>query len=240
MRLRRLFALLACVSGIGAPQQTDRPDVQFEVASIKPSAPGAGGTTIYNSPERFRIDGATVKYLIGYAYDLRQFQIVDAPGWADAERYDVVAKAQGSMSDTRIRLMVENLLVERMSLAVHREKKEMSIFALIVAKGGLKLRASPQPAGPTARGPEGRLEGTNLTLEMLASLLADRVGRPVHDRTGITGQFDIQLQWAPDGSSDTGPSIFTALQGQLGLRLQTERAPTDVLVVEHVDRPAPN
>jgi uncharacterized protein (TIGR03435 family) len=118
------LALLACLLGVGVAQQRDRPDAQFEVASIKASAPDSGGTTVYNSLDRFRIDSATVRYLIACVYNVGQFQIVGAPNWADSERYDVVARPQGQLSDTRIRLMVENLPVERMGFQSTKRKRK--------------------------------------------------------------------------------------------------------------------
>ena len=214
---------------------------QFEVASIKPSAQGVRGATFYNpTRERFQIDDVTVKGLIAYACNVREFQIEGASGWVASDRYNVIAKPDGELTDERIRAMVQSLLAERMGLKIHRESREMSVLSLTVAKGGPKLQESAIAAGPTMRGGEGRLTGQNLTMDMLASLLANRVERPVLNRTGMPGQFDIKLEWVPEESPETGPSIFTAVQEQLGLRLETERAAAEILVVEHVDRPSPN
>jgi uncharacterized protein (TIGR03435 family) len=215
---------------------------QFEVASIKPSAPGARGPTIYNpTHERFAIESITAKGLIAYAYDVRDFQISGGPNWLGSVEYDIVAKPEGDASGERILAMTRNLLAERFNLALHRESKELPVLALMTAKGGPKLKASVSKGGPEIRGGRGRLIARNVSMEMLASQLAGRVlDRPVVERTGIAGEFDIDLQWTPDESTDSGPSIFTALQEQLGLKLEAQKGIVDVLVIDHVERPSAN
>ena len=219
------------------------PAAQFEVASIKPStAPGTRGPTIYNpTHERFAIDRITTKDLIAYAYDVRDFQITGGPGWVGSEEYDVVAKPQGEASGERILAMARSLLAERFNLRLHHESKEMPVFALVVAKGGPRLHPTVGTGGPEVRGGRGRLIARKVTTGMIGSQLAGRVlGRAVIDRTGIAGEFDINLEWTPDESPDLGPSIFTALQEQLGLKLEPTRAPVEVLVIDHVERPSAN
>jgi uncharacterized protein (TIGR03435 family) len=214
---------------------------EFEVASIRPSAPGTRGPTIYNpTPERFAIDGITTKSLIAYAYDVREFQISGGPRWLESDQYDIIAKPQGDTNGQRIMAMTRNLLADRFRLKLHRESKEIPVLALAVAKGGPKLQPSVAQ-GLEVRGGEGRLTARKITMGMMAAQLAGRVlGRPVLDRTGITGEFDIELKWAPDENPDSGPSIFTALQEQLGLRLEAQRGPVDLLVIDHVERPSAN
>jgi len=214
---------------------------QFEVASIKPSAPGARGPTIYNPTRvRFAIDCISPKSLIAYAYDVREFQILGGPKWLGSDQYDVVAKPDGDASSERILAMARGLLAERFRLALHRESKEMPVFALVSAKGGPRLRPSAGQ-GPEIRGGRGRLIARHVTMGILAAQLADRaLGRPVLDRTGIAGEFDVDLEWTPDESMDIGPSIFTALQEQLGLRLEALKGVVEVLVIDHAERPSAN
>ncbi|MGA3202289.1 MAG: TIGR03435 family protein [Bryobacteraceae bacterium] len=215
---------------------------QFEVASVKRSAPGSHGPTIYNpTRERFAITGITTKSLIAYAYDVRDFQVSGGPGWVGSEEYDIVAKPQGDANNERILAMARGLLAERFSLTLHRESKEMPVLALVVSKGGPRLQPSVGTGGPEVRGGQGRLVARKVTMGLLAAQLAGRVlDRAVLDRTGIVGEFDVNLEWTPDESPDPGASIFTALQEQLGLKLETQKGVVDVLVVDHVERPSAN
>jgi uncharacterized protein (TIGR03435 family) len=215
---------------------------QFEVASVKPSAPGSRGPTIYNpTRERFAITSITTKSLIAYAYDVRDFQVSGGPSWVGSKEYDIVAKPQGEASNERILAMARGLLAERFNLTLHHESKDMPVLALVVAKGGPRLQPSVGTGGPEVRGGRGRLVARKVTMGLLAAQLAGRVlGRAVLDRTGIVGEFDVNLEWTPDESPDPGSSIFTALQEQLGLKLETQKGVVDVLVVDHVERPSPN
>jgi uncharacterized protein (TIGR03435 family) len=230
------------VAPISLPAQTAGTAPQFEVASIKLSAPGARGPTIYNPTRgRFAIDAITTKGLIAYAYDVRDFQISGGPAWLGSEQYDIVAKPEGDASGEKILAMARSLLTERFNLTVHHESKEMPVLALVAAKGGPRLHRSEGAGGPEVRGGRGRLFARKVTMGLLAAQLAGRVlGRAVLDRTGIAGEFDVDLQWTPDESPDPGPSIFIALQEQLGLKLETQKGVVDVLVVDHVERPSAN
>jgi uncharacterized protein (TIGR03435 family) len=234
--------LLSIAPSAARAQSAAVPHAQFEVASIKPGAPGAHGPTFYNpTRERFAVESITTKALIAYAYDVREFQISGGPGWLASEEYTIVARPEGDAGGERILAMVRSLLAERFHLTVHRESKEMPVLELVTAKGGPKLQPSLSAAGPEVRGGRGRVIARNVTLEMLAAQLAGRVlVRPVLDRTGVPGKFDINLEWTLDESSDTGPSVFTALEEQLGLKLETRKGPVDLLVIDHVERPTEN
>jgi uncharacterized protein (TIGR03435 family) len=234
------FAVLALLTGAFG-QISAQTEPRFEVASIKPSPSAAGGTTVYNpTRERFAADSITTRTLIAFAWDVRVFQVSGGPGWLDSQRYDVVAKPDGDAAVERIRRMVRAFLAERFQLQVHHTSKEMPVFTLEIAKGGSKLRAASPGDGPDIRGPNGHLTAKRITAEMLARILANDLERPVVDRTGIEGTFDVDLEWTPEQNIDPGPSIFTAIQEQLGLKLESERAPVDVLVVDRVERPSAN
>jgi uncharacterized protein (TIGR03435 family) len=217
------------VAGISVHAQT------FEVASIKPSAPGARGPTIYNPTQsRFAISAITLKSLVAYAYDVREFQISGGPKWLDADQFDIVAKPDSNPTPERISAMARALLAERFDLQLHRESKEMPVLALVVSKGGPKLQPSAATAGPEVRGGRGRLLAKNVTMPIFAAQLAARVlDRPVLDRTGLPGEFDINLEWPPD-------ELFAALQEQLGLKLESQKAPVEVLVIDHATHPTAN
>ena len=234
------FAVLVLPAGVWG-QITATSEPRFEVASIKPSSSPLDGTTVYNpTPERFAADSITTRTLIAFAWDVRVFQVSGGPGWLDSERYDVVAKPEGDAAVERIRRMVRTLLAERFQLQVHQAAREMPIFTLEIAKGGSKIRAASPGDGPDIRGPHGHLMAKRITAEMLARILANELSRPVVNRTGIEGAFDADLQWTPEQDTDAGPSIFTAIEEQLGLKLESKRAPVDVLVVDRVERPSAN
>ena len=224
----RAAAVLFTIASISTAAQT------FEVASIKPSAPGARGPTIYNPTQsRFAISAITLKSLVAYAYDVRDFQISGGPKWLDTDQFEIVAKPEGPVTSERILAMTRSLLAERFALKLHRESKEMPVLALQIAKGGPKL----QPAtgtGPEVRGGKGRLVAKNVTMAMFAAQLAARVlDRPVLDRTGLAGEFDIQLEWSPD-------DLFASLQEQLGLKLEAQKGQVEVWVIDHAERPSAN
>jgi uncharacterized protein (TIGR03435 family) len=242
-RLLRFAVILMNIALVAADAQTNVDlAIRFEVASIKPGTPGMIGPNIYNpTRERFAVESITTKALIGYAYDVREFQISGGPGWLRSEEYTIVARPGGDAGRERILAMVRNLLAERFQLTVHHESKEMPVLELVIAKGGPKLRPSPRADGPEVRGGRSRLIARNVTMEMLAAQLAGRVlVRPILDRTGLKGAFDVDLEWTPDENPDAGPSVFTALEEQLGLKLEARKGPVDVLVIDHVERPTEN
>jgi len=247
----------------------------FEVASIKPSDPNARGTQLMlQPPNGIRVVNAPVTMLITFAYNIRDFQLVGAPGWTSSARYDILGKgetAPGSentptdprkMNDEQrktlgeeMRERLRSLLADRFQLAIHKETREGSVYALVVAKGGSKL----QPAQENAQGnrglrmERGQLTGMSAPVEFLATTLSVQLGHPVIDKTGLTGKYDFKLTWAPDvprGPSPNpdappvaapeGPSIFTAVQEQLGLRLESQKGPVEMIVIDRIEHPSEN
>ena len=259
------------------PSSAERPT--FEAASIKPAKPGAMGSFIRNQPGgRFSANNMTVKNLLTIAYDVQPFQIVGGPGWLDSERYDVEAKAEESSdgdaaakppSDMRKqmdaqRLRLQSLLAERCKLTMHRETRQLPVYAMVIAKGGPKLKESPvnttgKPNMQMRMG-FGQLNGVDTPLSILAETLSRQLGRVVLDKTGLTGNYDFNLQWTPDAgqmaamgpppgappgmapppSDPNGPSVFTAIQEQLGLKLESQKGPVDVWVIDSVEKPSEN
>lgn len=214
---------------------------RFEVAVIKPSTSPFRGSTFYNpTPGRFQFDNVTVKELIAYAYGVREFQIEGASGWVSSDRYDILAKPEGRITDNNANEMVQNLLAERMNLKVHEDMKEAPVFALVAAKTGATLHESAERGEAVAHNGYGYMSGRHLSMENLTSMLATQVERPVIDRTGIMGQFDVRLEWVPEDSDASGPSIFTAVEEQLGLKLESQRAPVEIVAIDQVERPTAN
>ena len=275
-------ASLAMLAGAWMFGQPATAPLTFEVAAIKPSAETGFRTGIQMQPGGgLRVNGATLKMLLTIAYDVREFQIVGGPSWISSDRYDILAKASGTgsetqtndprhMTDTQMKTVREQmqqrlqaLLAERCQLAIHRETKEQPVYALLVGKNGPKIQPVETKDGgaqPRMMMGRGMVNGQGVELQMLATVLSNQLGRPVLDRTGLKGHFDIRLEWTPDpGQSITplggapppgvqappppdpnGPSIFTAVQEQLGLRLESQKGPVEMIVIDRVEKPSEN
>jgi uncharacterized protein (TIGR03435 family) len=241
--------------------QTAHAPARFEVAAIKPSKPGA-----QNSSFQFGAGGVLtarnlpVNSLIAFAYDVRDFQLSGGPGWLSADRFDIIAKPERdarstsdpkmtpTIRDQQYRERVLALLTDRFGLVAHKEMKEQQVYALTIAKGDSKLTVATtvgdrQGISDSGRG---RLQGFAARTSGLAKILSDKMERTVLDRTGLTDKYDFVLEWTPDAMTDTttaadaGPSIFTSLQEQLGLKLESSKAAVDTIVIDRVDRPSEN
>ena len=244
------------------------PESGFDVASIKPSDSAATGSQIDVSPGGvFTAKNVTLKALVQLAYELRDSELSGGPGWFDTQRYDIVAKGNvAGVSDDEMRkmtverrdavkarflLQVQMLLAERFQLKIHRETKELPVYALSVARNGPKIKTAADDDATHSnlsmrRGAAGNAEitGTSVPLANLARSLSDLVGRSVMDKTGLKGNYNFKMTFTPDtglqGAAGDGPSIFTALQEQLGLRLESEKGPVEVLVVDSARKASEN
>jgi uncharacterized protein (TIGR03435 family) len=219
--------------------------LHFDVASIKPNRTGSESRRATTVPGGvFTATNVSLKLLISRAYGVPEAQIEGGAGWIETEKYDVTAKADTPLEMTReeARPCLQALLADRFRLATHRQTKQGSVFALVVAKGGAKLRphAGAGGSGIAASSDAGKVTimGTNTTMARLAEYLSGQAGRPVLDHTGLTGAYDFVVEWAGDDSS--GPSVFAALQEQLGLRVEGAKGPIDMIVVDRAERPSAN
>jgi uncharacterized protein (TIGR03435 family) len=296
--------------------------LEFEVASIKPSAlPGAGvirlgqrGGPGSGNPGRVIYALSTIRDLMADAYSVKRNQISGGPNWLDSERFDIVAKVPEGTTKEQVRVMLQNLLAERFKLTLHRETKELPIYALVVGAKGPKLKdstltdtpptpdsqpkeggrgeAGTQAAGPPPLrgmkiGPDGCPEtppmvagraanfivmtpngecmiSNGQTMDGLAMQLSNRFDRPVIDQTGLKGKYDLRLRYDPSSmpggrggdlkggpglgpaggdpanrtvpDGDSPPSIFNALQEQLGLKLEAKKGPVDLLMIDQVEK----
>ncbi len=251
---------LSPVTLVAAPQETH---AAFEVASIKPTpATRSGdqyGTYFRSLPGgRFTAENVSLRTLIMVAYRVESNQI-SAGNWLKSDdRYDIEAKADdndpqfknaqaagpGAMQGLR-NLMLQQLLAGRFKLAVHSETKQASGYALVVARGGAKVKepTEARPGYGSISVARGRLIGQRAPLSMLAAQLTRVLRQTVADETGIDGGVDFKLEWTPDDTPPdlaSGPSIFTALQDQLGLRLEARKEGTEVIVIDHAEKPNPN
>jgi uncharacterized protein (TIGR03435 family) len=194
----------------------------------------------------------TVKALVSRGYDLDQGLISGGPKWVNSERFDVDAKFPNDLAQPSAeqgRQMLKSLLADRFQLAIHREQSEVSGFALVVAKNGPKMeRADPDLKGMKIRSSRnGHMVALNVTMEAFAKNLKPFIGSLVADKTGLSGYFKFELDWAPEQSpstpepsTDDRPSFFAAVQQQLGLRLESTKIPISAVVIDHVDRPSEN
>jgi uncharacterized protein (TIGR03435 family) len=231
--LLNLSAGLLAVSVLAAAQPA------FEVASVKRSpADDAGFSISPSGAGTFTARKITLDVLIGMAFGMTSERVSGKQNWMSSEYYDITARPEGDqgLSYQQLRPMLQQLLVERFKLSFHRETKDAQGYALVVAKTGPKLQATKgAPSRPALL--KGGLRADNISIRTLAAMLAKPAGRPVVDQTGIDGNFDITLDYAPEGATDSSlPSIFTALQEQLGLRLVPQKVPVETLVIDHAER----
>jgi uncharacterized protein (TIGR03435 family) len=176
---------------------------------------------------------------------------ISGPAWLDGDRFTISAKVPSGTNTEQLRLMQQNLLEERFNLKWHREEKQTSVRELTIAKGGLKIKPSTgEPSGSQEPGasvePNGHVRAryANLSMEEFAAILSRLVRQPVTNATGLTAKYDFTLSWAMEGmalpgstpSGDSGPTIFAALQEQLGLKLEQKKGPVDRIVIDHIDK----
>jgi uncharacterized protein (TIGR03435 family) len=216
------------------------------------------------SPDRFSVRAEPVKNLIYFAYDIKYGYVSGGPSWIDSDRFDIDAKIDESLAETykkmnakeataQIKLMVRTLLETRFNLKVRLEEKELPIFALVVAKNGPKLKLSAPPVDGKPVNASWNLSPLHLMIRITAKnaelngllaqlMLEPNIGRMVVDETGLKGPFDFEVEWSinPNSPNAVGPDVFTALQEQLGLKLEPKKGPVQTLVVEHVEKPSEN
>jgi uncharacterized protein (TIGR03435 family) len=251
-------AALAQIQGATPAAATSA--LTFDVASIRQNNTSIDGHHhIYSAANdsHFRSVNVSVKDLLQLAYDLPATQILGGPAWLESITFDIDAKA-GPEVDAKMhdlssdqgrlwkRQMVQTLLVDRFQLKTHEETRQLPVYALVVAKNGSRFKPS-EANGTTIDGGRSRIhvQGSDNTLTLLARELALSLGRVVLDNTGITGRYDLTLRWTPDDappttSADAPPDIFTAIQEQLGLKLESTKGPVPVLVVDHIAMPSEN
>lgn len=256
--MRYVFALALLVTPILA--QTGG----FDVVSIKPSDPLSRNMHIGIGPSgSFEASGVNLMSLIAQAYDVRGFQIVGGTGWMNDDRYTIATKdeakgpseadlskmndAQQQQFRDRLLAKLRAMLADRFQLKIHRETKEMPVYELTVAKGGVKMQIAPEDGNHdvglnSSRTNEAKtgVTGKRLPMEVLTRFLSNQVGRTVVDRTGLTDHYNFKLVYSADMGDTTGPSIFTALQEQLGLKLESAKGPVEVLVIDRAEKPSDN
>ena len=240
-----------------APMARDA-DPVFEVATIKPNESGQPGVRIQTF-QRFRTANTSLKALIKFAYGLHDEQIEGGPGWMDSDRYDILAQpeGEGEPSAEQWRAMIRKLLEDRFALAYHTEKRELSVFTIVVDESGLKMAETERRGSAMFQGNFGVWPANGIDMPTIAQSLQDVVlDRPVLDRTGLAGRYSFTLNWTPDGfqfpnapqpppaqvlqSLGDRPDLFTAMRQQLGLKLESTKALVDVMVIDAAEKPSAN
>ena len=255
-------AIVAVTNGRLANAQTAP---KFEVATVKLSAlPNPGGFFTFPSPGRLSAPNFPLRMLIGFAYSGNGPgpEITGGPKWINEDRYNIQAQAEGPATPAELRLMLRTLLAERFALKMHTESKEIDVYALVLARSDGKLgpKVTPTEGGECGNAPPAvpcaaliqptGLRLANQTMAMLGNLLSANItglGRRVVDRTGLTGKYNMnfEFRWPPQGTNAApedpfAPSIFTALQEQLGVKLESSRGTQEFLVVDSAERPTEN
>ncbi len=253
--------------------RNSNPGQSFEVASVKPNTSGVEGEKHSFPPfsRGFTATSTNLKTLIQLAWKVNDSRLLGGPGWIESARYDIAAiPAEGNVALDQSRLMLQTLLEDRFKLIVRREIKEMPVYALVSATGGLKRLVSeeencvcvqsrfagiaPGAGSSSTRSVRGNapratnlLAGAKISIAEFVDALGNILDRPVVDRTGFTGTFSFRLDFSAPvatvvdgGNPDNRPSIFTALPEQLGLKLESAKGPVEVLVIDHVEKPDAN
>jgi uncharacterized protein (TIGR03435 family) len=257
MRVSIALANLAVWSSVGIFAQTEAARPAFDVVSVKPTPPERLNHLKYekcNDGGPFIAQGTPLLWIVEFAYRVNDIDL--APGWpawleSFADAYDIEGKPSGRVTDEQCRQMVQSLLADRFQLRIHRETKERAVYLLVIAKNGTKLReVKPDSSkigggvrinGALMQGPSETEAPPGWPLAKLAGYVADLpfVGRPVIDKTGLAGLYAFSLEFSRKDGDDR-PVIFTALQDQLGLKLEAARAPADMVVIDHVERASRN
>ena len=254
-----LLALTAALSAGQSPQDKQPATASFEVASVKPNNSGDQTSGTHSQPGgSLAATNVTLKSVIANAYEVRTFQ-VDGPGWLDTTRFDITARAPEGTSDSLRPAMLRTLLATRFGLVAHFDTRERSVYALVLLRSdgrlGPQLKKSQlvcsggAPSGgfcglnTSVGNAGGRIIGGGLPMDRVAAALANfAVDQTVIDRTGLDGAFDFELLFSrlPSNERPEAPSIFTAVQEQLGLKLEPTRGPVQFLVIDKIEQPTPD
>ena len=231
----------------------------FEVATIKPTKPDEQRKLLVVQGRRFLTVNTSLTDLISFAYAVHAKQVTGLPPWAESDKFDITAQPdiEGRPSDKQLKAMLRKLLIDRFKLTFHHDKRELSVYVLSVAKPDKLGKSEGDPNGLPGLFFQGlgKLGVRNATMGDFSELMQSAVlDRPVLDQTGLTGRFDFTLNWTPDDSQFGGmaahippstepnppPALYTAIQEQIGLKLEATKAPADVLVIDHVEKPSEN
>jgi uncharacterized protein (TIGR03435 family) len=263
------LALLLCVAGASA-QQPAAPLPSFDVVSIKPSNPNSTNSSIDRRDDGIRVENANLSSMISIFYGLeRDGQMINMPDWAKTSRFDIDARVAPedvakfkALPMPQTMQMITNALVDRFKITIHHESREFPVYNLVIAKGGLKPAvkiSDPAAPGNPLSGGYNYITMHNRPISTFTGALSHRLDRTVIDKTGLTGNYDLNLRFTPDAldpgklrndkalaeaadlaSKEDLPTLFTAMQEELGLKLESAKGPVDCIVIDHIEQPSAN
>jgi bla regulator protein blaR1 len=258
--LRTVAAVLILELAVTAARveaQTSTQKASFEAAVIKPNTSvgnGIGGNT---GPELFMYTNITLRLFIQNIYGLKDYQLIGAPNWVNVDKWDITARTDGATSFLQKAEMAKTLLAERFALKFHRETRDLPVYSLTATKDGPKLQLAKNDDTPqNFRVDAGVINGHKVSFTSLVNFLSLQLNLPVVDKVGVNGVYDLKLEWTPTPNEGnfavrndanepptidlSGPTIFTAIQEQLGLRLESGKGPVEVFVIDSVSKPSEN
>jgi uncharacterized protein (TIGR03435 family) len=217
---------------------------EFEVVSVKPSKSASNSSHMNSDQGRLTATNTSLRNLIVLAYGVKDYQ-VEGPDWLQLERFDIAAKFPEALTGNRekydawLQAMMRHMLAERFKLAVHRDSKLFPVYGLAVGKSGIKFKAVPDCDSHNQNSDNTHYTGKCVSMDSFAAFLARRVDLPVLDMTSLKGFYDLTLDWVPEPKGDDlpqGPTLRVAVEEQLGLKLETRKAPIEILVVDHAEK----
>jgi len=223
--------LIAAIAGAAGAQE-------FEVVSIRPNKSLDSHSGTHTDGGIMTATNVSLRSLIMMAYEIRDYQL-EGPNWLGSERFDIAAKFPGAMPKEReaynnaFHAMVRKMLDDRFKLAIHRDSKTFRLQELAIEKGGIKFKESPDRDSHNSDSRNTHYTGSSVSMAAFAVFLSQTGDYPVLDKTGLKGFYDLKLDW---GTEPDGPSLADALRDQLGLKLETRRAPLEIIVVDHVEK----
>jgi uncharacterized protein (TIGR03435 family) len=243
-----LTAIMLPIAPLRTAAQQSGGRVEFEVAAINPAnivKITAGATSSSRvGGGRFEVRGFTLKALVKMAYRIQDYQISGGPKWFDSETYDIDAKFPAGATDQQVPQMLQSLLADRFHLAFHHETRTVSAYELVAAKNGPTLHEAPADKGQGLGSGPRMIRSKGASMAALVDKLGEMLECPVVDRTGLQGIYAFDLAFAPiqpdPSGNDSGPSIFSALQEQMGLKLEKTKAPVEVTVIDRAEKPSAN
>jgi uncharacterized protein (TIGR03435 family) len=216
---------------------------EFEAVSIKSNKSMSGSSQSNTSQGMFRGTNLSLKNLILRGFGIRSYQL-EGPDWLDSERFDITARfpempKEGAKYVAAYQALMQKMLADRFKLAVHRDRKSMAVYGLVVGKGGIKFKEVP-PGRSNSSSNNTHYVGTSISMDTFVTFLSGQMDLPVLDMTGLTGTYDVKLDWINQQQADTEPaagqSIQDALQDQLGLKFERRKAPVDIVIVDHAEK----
>jgi len=246
--MRVFGALLLTAATAVAPLFAQSHEKAFDAVSVRRNTTVGMASDTNTTPGRVSLMNVTMLSVVFVAFSVQAAQVVGAPDWLATERYDILAVTgdDTALTDENRREYLQRFLADRCQLGFHRETREIRVYSLVPSKTGSKLVEHTGPGDYAMRvqpAEDGRLRlrSTKGNMPRLAEMLTGRLDELVADRTGLSGQYDFTLEWAPDlNAAPTGPSLFTALDEQLGLRLEPAKTPMQVIVIDRIERPTEN